>query len=438
MIVKTTARFFAAAVFILLLAGCQPKVYLMPTPVSHNPDSMLYTLSEDNLDDNLLYTMFATNRRPYDKPDGSTGYTIFPSDTLELGYVVHSVGDEGTTWDDLLHQSLNPDRDKKLLLRQIFARDMVRYSEQDSLEKIPEKAEGFYDQVNRALQNSFGTDLLVYVHGANSNFYRATAQGAQLFHYTGHNALVLTFSWPSAENILKYKTDVLHAKKTVLAFTRLIELLAYYTEARNINILAYSAGAQVVAPGLAYFRELYPTMASEELKKKLRIGEVYFAAPDTTFKPFIRRYLKFKDIVDRTTINFNERDNILRLAAFQNRASRLGRPDTSELDEEEGKKLVEASLSPQLTILDAGNSEGLALGGAHDFWYNHPWVSNDLLLLLLFNAGPIERGLEPYFADSGAMLFRFPADYDRRIEQILHKEKENFIKNVAAGRKVKH
>lgn len=438
MIVKAIKQGFFPTILILLLAGCQPKVYLMPPPVSHHPASILYSLTEDNLDDNLLYTLYATNRRPYDTTNSSSGYTIFPSDTLELGYVVHSVGDEGTTWDDLLHQSLNPHRDKKLLLRQIHTRNMATYSGKDNLQKNPGKSEGFYDQVNSILWRSFDSDLLVYVHGANSNFYRATAQGAQLFHYTGHNAIVLTFSWPSAENLLKYKTDVLHAKKTVPAFARLIELLAYHTHARHINILAYSAGAQVVAPGLAYFHELYPDISSDVLKKKLRIGEVYFAAPDTAFKPFLSRYLKFRDIVERTTINYNEKDKVLRLAAFQNRSSRLGRPDTTELGEEEAKKFIEAiTTSPKLDILDAGRSEGLELGGAHDFWYNHPWVSNDLLLLLLFNANPEERGLEPYFNDLGMKLYRFPVDYEDRIEKILSEEKEAFIKKVEAGLKVK-
>jgi len=437
MIVRVTRCFIIILFFVLLLAGCQPKVYLMPPPVGQHPASLLFSLSEDNLDDNLLHTLYATNRRPFDKSKGSAGYTIFPSDTLELGYVVHSVGDEGTTWDDLLHQSLSPNRDKKLLLKQILARDMAEYGENDNLQEVSAKTEEFYEQVNRLLENSFDSDLLVYVHGANCNFYRATAQGAQLFHFTGHNALVLSFSWPSAENIFKYKTDVLHAKKTVPAFARLIELLAYHTKARNINILAYSAGSQVVAPGLAYFRELYPDMPSAELKKKLRIGEVYFAAPDTAFKPFIDRYFKFKDIVERTTINFNKKDKVLRLAAFQNRASRLGRPDINELDEEEGRKIVEATASPQLNILDVGRSKVLALGGGHDFWYSHPWVSNDLLLLLLFNADPIRRGLELHYNENGAKHYRFPSDYDRRIQQILKKEKEAFIKTVEAGLKIK-
>lgn len=86
-------------------------------------------------------------------------------------------------------------------------------------------------------------------------------------------------------------TDVLHAQQSVPAFSRFIELLATHTKARNINILAYSAGAQIVAPGLAYFSEKYPDESKAELKKRLRIGEVYFAAPDTSFKPFVERYL---------------------------------------------------------------------------------------------------------------------------------------------------
>lgn len=102
------------------------------------------------------------------------------------------------------------------------------------------------------------------------------------------------------------------------AFARLIELLATHTKAKHINILAYSAGAQVIAPGLAYLADAHPDLTEEELKKKLRIGEVYFAAPDAEFQSFAERYLKFTDIVGRTTINVNNNDSVLRISAFQN------------------------------------------------------------------------------------------------------------------------
>jgi esterase/lipase superfamily enzyme len=44
---------------------------------------------------------------------------------------------------------------------------------------------------------------------------------------------------------------VKHAAKTAPLFARFIKQLARHTDAANINILAYSAGAQVASPALA-------------------------------------------------------------------------------------------------------------------------------------------------------------------------------------------
>jgi len=411
-----------------LLIGCQPKVYLMPPPIGLQSAVEFFHLSEGRIDDNLLYTLYATNRIPYNKLDSSNGYTIFPSDTLEVGYVVHSVGEENMDWKDLYEQSIREKRDKDLLIRQKFVREGAEYHKDDDIGQVSSRTEGFFEQINEAIGLSFDKDLTIYVHGANANFYRATAQGAQLFHYTGHNSTILTFSWPSAENILKYKTDVLHARLTIPAFAQLIEVLARHTKARNINIIAYSAGAQVVAPGLAYIRDLYPAESAASLKKRLRIGEVYFAAPDTAFQPFIERYLKFKDIVRRTTINLNKKDRVLRFSAFQNGLSRLGKPDTNELNETETERIVSALATPELNVLDVGNSEVLGIGSSHDSWYSHPWVSNDLLMLLLFNVAPEQRGLIVHYEDSGAKLYHFPQDYEHNIQQLIQEQKERILK----------
>lgn len=406
---------------LLLLSGCQPKVYLMPPPVGLKAASKFFEMTDDSRDENLLYTLYATNRQPFDRPNGNIGYTIFPSDDLRLGFVVHSVGDEGTSWQALRAQSSKDKRDNDLLIKQIYVRPRTEYRKEDDITKTSSKGEGFFDRINTLLETSFDKDLLVYVHGANSNFYRATAQGAQIFHFTGHNTIVLSFSWPSAENIFKYKTDVLHAKKTVPAFARLLEILANHTNARNINILTYSAGTQVTVPGLAYLRSQYPELSSRELKNKFRIGEVYFAAPDMNFNTFVDQYLEFKDIVGRTTINLNRYDKVLRLAAYQNGVSRLGRPNLKDITVEEGQILIEATKSPKLNILNVGDSKALKVGGAHDSWYNHPWVSNDLLLLLLFNANPEERGLQKYISKNGAESYFFPDDYDKKILKIIRK-----------------
>ena len=281
----------AKIIFLLLvfflITGCQPKVYLMPPPVGITSESELFKSGKENFDENYLKTLYATNRIPFNRMDNSTGYTIFPSDILEIGFVTYSVGDEGMSWDDLYEQSLKDVRDNDLLFTQELIEERAEYQKGDDINQASLQAQLFFDEINSAIGSSFDRDITVYVHGANSNFYRATAQGAQLYHFTGHNSVVLSFSWPSAENLFKYKTDVLHAKKTIPAFAHLIEILAKHTRAKNINILAYSAGAQVAAPGLAYLRDLYPEEPASVLKKRFRIGEVYFAAPDTAFQPLL-------------------------------------------------------------------------------------------------------------------------------------------------------
>jgi len=411
-----------------ILNGCQSKVYLMPAPVGIVSNSQFFRLSEKNIDENLLYTLYATNRIPFDKANESTGYTIFPSDTLELGYLVHSVGEDGMSWQELYGESLSSEREKDLLITQQFVKPMAVYHKDADPAEASDRATGFFHKINEALDQSFIREITVYVHGANSNFYRATAQGAQLFHYTGHNALVLTFSWPSAENIFKYKVDVLHAKKTVPAFARLLEILALHTKAEHINIIAYSAGAQVVAPGLVYISEQYPELSTLEIKKRLRIGEVYFAAPDTAFKAFVERYLKFRNIVDRTSIILNGNDRILFFAEMQNGVSSLGRPNDSELDATEKKIILEAMATPELNVIDAGGSRALNVGSGHDFWYSNTWVSTDLLMLLFFNASPEERGLVGGIGKSGADLFYFPDDYHEIVPSLMQKQKERIIR----------
>ena len=418
----------------LIISGCQSKVYLMPSPVGMAPDGELFTQSVDMKDGNFLYTLYATNRTPIDTQVWSAHYSIFPDDNLRFGWTVFRIGESVLSWEEIVAETVSAERSEELLLSTEFTRETAERAIDSPSDQISSLELGYFHEINRFLDKAWDKDILIYVHGANSNFYRATAQGAQFFHFTGHNTIIMTFSWPSAENLLRYKTDVLHARKTIPAFAALIETLAARTEARNINILAYSAGAQVVAPGLVYLRELYPDESAEDLKKRLRIGEVYLAAPDTSFKPFIERYLKFKGIVERTTINLNRNDSVLRFSAMQNGFSRLGRPDVSELNESETQAMLEVMKSPSLNILDVGESAPLNLGKAHDSWYNHPWVSRDALMLLLFNLDPLERGLEEHWENGRAKTYRFPEDYEANIARIT-KNKREFIEVRA---KTKH
>jgi len=411
----------------LSLAGCQPTVYLMPPPVALEKNSVFFELTEGSIDENLLYTLYATNRQPFETQSQNRKYTFFPSEKLRLGYVVHSIGEGRYPWEEVFLQSVKAEREKKLPLKLVWTREQAVYDTTAEMIEISHGGEGFYEKINEIVDKAFDKDIIVYVHGANSSFYRGTAQGAQFFHYTGHNVLVLTFSWPSTGSLLNYNTDVANAGKTVPAFAKLIQLLAQKTKAQRINIIGYSAGAQIVAPGLAYLRDMYPDMTDKELKAQLRIGEVYFAAPDTPTKAFVGQYTKFRDIVDRTTLNINTNDSVLFLAAFNNGVSSLGKPDTTELSEAEQQIIIDATKTDSLDVLDISGSEALNVGSSHSSWYTHPWVSNDLLLLFLFKAEPEERGLTRYSHESGFIGYHFPEGYDDAIRSLIRENRQKML-----------
>ena len=52
---------------------------------------------------------------------------------------------------------------------------------------------------------------------------------------------------------------------------------------------------------------------------------------------------------------------------------------------------------------------------SHTFWYDDPWVSNDLLLLLIFGLLPEERALVAGAISTGARYWAFPPDYRDRM-----------------------
>ncbi|MFT5728107.1 MAG: hypothetical protein ACI8PB_002259 [Desulforhopalus sp.] len=91
--------------------------------------------------------------------------------------------------------------------------------------------------------------------------------------------------------------------------------------------------------------------------------------------------------------------------------SRLGKPDVSEATEEELNILIEASKTPEIDILYVSGFEVVYIGEVHDLWYsNNTRVSSGVLMSLLFNASPLERGLEEHWFKDRSKAYRFPSD----------------------------
>ncbi len=421
-----------ALVFLLLVAivyvgaRYQATVYLMPTPAVINTGELNpFDLNPNRKKSNEIQILFATNRIPAGVSDNRT-YTIFPGDKLRMGIVRLQIGEKGTSWESILNLSTTKNIEQRPPLKLKNMQELAQHPLRKNNNAQPEniKAQNIQilaDMVNQALEGSIDKDITIYVHGANTGIYRASAQAAQYHHFTGQNSVFMVFLWPSAENLLAYGTDTQHALKSAPAFAKLLSLLAQHTQAENINILAYSAGAQIISPALG----IIGRNTAEGKRQDFHLGEIYYAASDIGVDTFVKHLQNYIDMPRSTTIAVNRNDRVLALAAWRNKTSRLGRPDIDDLGEEKMQWLKGVSNVPELTIIKVSTETVSGMRAAsHDFWYAHPWVSSDVLTQFLFHNPPGERGLIESVQNNKLHYWTFPPDYPARIIDIIKQTTE--------------
>jgi len=341
------------------------------------------------------------------------------SQDLCLGNTITRIGDEDLDWETLYADSKKKKRSQKYAMHLEQVYELGEIKEGESLKELPPGAQQFITAINDALKESITNDILVYVHGANNNFYRSSSQAAQFRHFTGRNAVVILFSWPSAENLLKYSVDKKNAAQTAPVFARFMELLALHSRAEHINIIAYSAGAAVASPGLVDLRESHADSSKESLLSKFRIGQVYFAAPDIKTKNFLQQIPSYLGITQNVTMTANMQDSVLHIADKHMDESRLGKPNPDEFTKEDLAWIKEKSFTDDFDVISMTHSYVPGSAGAHDSWYNDPWVSSDIIAQLISSLPPAQRGLEQdKSAIGGLEIWYYPKDYPERLDKI--------------------
>jgi len=410
-----TSRVTVLLAALWLLGGCSPSaVRLMPTPTlltAGDPDLLVAEPDADR--DTTIEILYATNRVPAGPPD-APAYTRQRGDPLRFGVATLQVGDGTKTWESLQEMSTSVVEGERPEITLQSLREMA-VLEPGAQAPGPD-AEAFFAQVDALLGRGRNRDILVYVHGANTNFERAAGQAAQFQHFLGRDAVVMVFSWPSAGNMLRYRRDVATAGRTAPTFARLLEQLSTHTQAAHVNVLAYSAGAMIASPGLARAAS-EATGAGDQ--RELRLGEIYYAAPDVDFPVFVDNLPRYEAQVRRVTGALNMSDRALSFAEWINRVSRAGRPNLADIGPDETRWLVAASGRDELDVLSIRPDELPGLPAtSHAFWYDHPWVSSDILLKLRFHAPPQARGLDPNSNEIELAFWTFPADYATRLPAV--------------------
>ncbi|MBV7484722.1 alpha/beta hydrolase [Bordetella sp. BOR01] len=412
-------RVLALAACALVLTGCSSPVRLMPTPLKFTTGYVdPFARGGQNGKSSFISLFYATNRAVL-LESRQPVYTIFPSDTLRLGTALVRIGDGTLDWDRITALSTSDvERGRPIL-------SLERLDEQASFDIGNETApnaqtRAFLADINRALDASPQKDLIVYVHGFNNAVWRGTAQAAQFHHFTGRQAVVLAFLWPSAGSLLSYATDVRVARASVPAFARLVDMLLAHTDAEHINILAFSAGARIASEGLAVLSRPRQGESPEDVRARLRLGQVYFAAPDEDVDRFVADLSTYIPFTSRVTLSANMNDSALRLAARHQGIARAGRPNREVLDSEQWRFVTDASKRQNFDIIniDSRKIPGLHRR-AHGFWYGNAWVSSDVLMQFLWHKPPQERGLESHVTSGGLRFWAFPPDYEARVRTLL-------------------
>lgn len=425
----------------VFLAGCQPRVYLMPTPVGlqsgkHDP----FMTTSEKYKGNQISIAYGTNRLPSDE---GHHYAREFDENLRMGVARVQIGDGNQSWEEIRELSIHRLDKKDSLLKISEVNQIEVLHRDDSVDKITPELQSMFNKLNAVIDESPVKEITIYVHGANNNFYRTAAQAAQYRHFTGRQALVILFSWPSAESIFRYGTDISNIMETVPTFARYIKLLAKYSNAKRINILCYSAGATLTTKTLAMLGSDMTQADREEYRKSLRLGSIYFAAPDTDFDDFVEEYRLYQDIVNDVTVTINQNDMVLGISQSMFHAtggpkknsqqvmsskSRLGRPDTKDLTPAQADWIISQTHKPNFDVLavDYKAIPGLSKG-SHDYWYQNPWGSSDTLLTLNFHSSPAERGLISLVTERNAKIWYFPTDYDERIDETIDKIVEQYL-----------
>ena len=401
------------------LAGCQAPVRLMPTPLPF-VDGYVdpFVKAGVELPGTEVPVFYATNRAALVEVPEPV-HLFVPTEKLRLGVAHVRVGDETLDWATLHRLSLSDGPDERPVLE---LKRLEQLATLDARERVEDSADAraFFARVDEALAASPNAELLIYVHGSNNTVPRAAAQASQFRHFTGRRMVVVVFMWPSAGSLMRYLTDVGNAAATVDTFARFVELMAAHTRASKIDVLAYSAGAQVTSPALARLGTPSPGESREQLRQRLRLGQVYFAAPDIDTRRFVQDMKAYVDLADRVSLSLNLNDSVLRFAAMVSRASRAGRPDVGELSAEQTTFLVDASNELRFDVINVNPEDIPNLAtGSHAFWYEDPWVSGDLLVQFLLNRAPDQRGLDAQATASGKRYWGFPADFDQRVRRIV-------------------
>ncbi len=425
--IQATVRTALVVAFTFALTACggnRPapnQLFLMPAPEVYDDGNIDPFIDNDPISRGVLPgILFATDRRPAEPGDRKyASYTHERGFALRLGLAQTRLGvDEEITWEEARRISLLKNRTTNYPLEVvsveefgILAETVRPFDPAPALDDAPKQR--FVEEIDARLAASPKKDVYVYVHGYKVNFENPVLVAAELWHFLGYNGAFVAYSWPTKYSMFAYLADVDSAINSARNLRTLLVQIARNTAAERIHVIGYSMGTRVVSRMLADLG-IYGQRLDDAALLALKLENVILIGSDVD-RAVLGGYLLDGALrVPRSlTIYQAQRDGALGISRIVFGRQRTGQVFTGELDPRTERFLEN---HPELRIIDVSDADGGEVIGGHGYFRKSPWVSSDILMTLMYNLGPGERGLT---RDPDSPVWRFPPDYVERLRESL-------------------
>jgi esterase/lipase superfamily enzyme len=421
------------ALLLVLAAGCGGRE-LIPTPnlyVGSGEDP--FAAVPEPFQNNQVDVLYATDRTRVETDGGSVQYDYGRSYSLAFGSATMTLG-EDVPWEALVAASRTDDREVSLPLslarveekgrfpatplplvdRQEGAADPQGYGDNGvpdpaALARHAEVAEALRSELRERLALTPVKEAYVFVHGYNNTFEDAVSVIAELWHFLGRQGVPIAYTWPAGIGGLRgYLYDRESGEFTIFHLKDFLRILRSCEELEKIHLIAHSRGTDVL---LSALRELWievrhaPRVPGRPPRK---LGHIILAAPDLDVDVLSQRFgaEEFAAAIYRGTIYMSRSDVAIGLSSWlwgsRKRMGRVGEGDLNEIQQQRTKHMH------NVTLIDSRVDTGFI---GHSYFYSHPAVLSDLILILRDDRLPGAENGRPLGREGGSVFWSIDDDY---------------------------
>ena len=420
----------------LVFGWCSPKVWdevnLMPPPDVFG-DGLLNPLPYEEPMKDIPYggMLYATDRAPATDDDRENYYLDDRGQVLRLGVANISLHEPQVSWEEIRNLTLLKNRVRNYPLRVtgidefgVLEDSIPAFADPDKFDSDARDGDDQYAAaINAQLARSGRKDIYVYVHGYRVVFENPMLVASELWHFLGYDGVMIGYAWPSTPSKWAYLRDTDTSNGFARHFRLFLKFLSEHTDAEAIHVIGYSAGTRMVARAYEQIALMYNYKSREQFQGRFRLGNLILVGSDLDRDVF-STYLEdgALDVPKHLSVYVSSEDRALDFSRWLTRRERLGQMFEENALSPTSFRLL-SSLKDHISIIDVTDAEGSNAGNGHGYFRSSPWVSSDVLMMLMYGLSAEQRGL---VRNRDMAVWEFPPDYLERLWSTLSEVSPNF------------